>query len=59
MNKDMKIVHILKREPSPLTTRVIEAQAQENEVRVFELFKEFDPGELLAAVEEAEKVFCW
>ena len=55
----MKIVHILKREPGPLAAQVIESQTRENEVRVFELFKGFDPHQVLAAVEEADKVFCW
>ncbi|MDA8387798.1 MAG: hypothetical protein M0Z58_03905 [Nitrospiraceae bacterium] len=55
----MKIVHVLKREPGPFAERVIEAQARGNEVRVFELFRGFDPHELLLALEEADKVFCW
>ena len=55
----MKIVHILKREAGPFARRVIEAHQGANEVKVFELFRGFDPEELLLALEEAEKVFCW
>ena len=55
----MKIVHILKKEPREFDKRIIEAQKKDNDVRVFQLFREFDPDELLKAVEEAEKVFCW
>ena len=59
----MKIVHILKKEPGAFDKRIIEAQKnmKDTEIKVFELFKEenFDPDELLKAVEEAEKVFCW
>ncbi len=55
----MKIVHILKKEPGAFDKKVIETHKKDNEVIVFELFREFDPDALLKAVEEAEKVFCW
>ncbi len=55
----MKIVHILKKEPDAFDRRIIEAHKKDNEVTVFELFREFDADKLLQAVQEAEKVFCW
>ncbi len=59
MPTSMIIVHILKTEPGEFVRKVIEAHVKENEVRVFELFRGFDPDELLRAVEAAGKVFCW
>lgn len=55
----MKIIHVLKTEPKEFVRKVIESHAGAHEVRVFELYRGFDPDELLREIEKAEKVFCW
>jgi len=55
----MKIVHILKKKPDPLTNKIIYEQMKGHEVTLIDLAAGFSAEELLRSVEEADKVFCW
>lgn len=56
----MKILHMLKDGPSALSTKVIEAQAKDNQVKVIDLAKKDVPyGALVDEIFSNDKVVCW
>ncbi len=57
----MKILHILKREPSETERKIIDIHSKSNEITVFKLYSNdaFSYDDLLKKVAEHDKVFCW
>lgn len=56
----MKILHILKDGPSTLSSKVAEAQAKDNEVKVIDLSKkEASYDTVVDAIFANDKVICW
>ncbi|MCL4428877.1 MAG: hypothetical protein M1276_07835 [Deltaproteobacteria bacterium] len=57
----MKILHILKREPSETERTIIDIHSKSNEITVFKLYSDdaFSYDDLLKKVAEHDKVFCW
>ncbi len=55
----MKILEILRSEPSDVVKKIIEIHKQEHDVEVFELYKNKDYSTLVDKIFEADKVISW
>ncbi len=57
----MKILHILKREPSDTEKKIIDVHSKSNKVSIVRLYEEggFTYDDLIKKIGESEKVFCW
>lgn len=56
----MKILHILRKEPSEAIKKIIELQKNGNEVKVVELYKGMvNHRELLNLIFECDRVISW
>ncbi len=56
----MKILHILNDGPSDLSTRIIDVQSKENEVKVIELSKKgISYEDIIDEIFSHDKVVCW
>lgn len=56
----MKILHILRKEPSETVKKIIELQKNGNDVRVVELYKDrVNYSELLNLIFECDRVISW
>lgn len=55
----MKILYILKREPSESVRKIIEVQSSENEVKVLRLHESMDYKELVEDIFGSDRVICW
>jgi hypothetical protein len=56
----MKVLHILKQEPSDTIKKIIETHSKENEVKIVELYKgEPNYKELVDLIFNYDKVICW
>ncbi len=55
----MKILYVLKREPSESVRKIIEVQSRGNEVKVLKLGEVADYKNLVEDVFGSDKVICW
>ncbi len=55
----MKILYILKKEPSESVRKIIEAQSSGNEVGVLKLSKGMDYKKLVEDIFSFDRVICW
>ncbi len=55
----MKVLEVLRSEPSDLVKKIISIHEKEADVEVFELYKNKDYSQLVDKIFEADKVICW
>lgn len=55
----MKILHILKSEPEESIKKIVDIQRMDNEVYIFELFKNRDHELLVRLIENCDKIMSW
>ncbi len=55
----MKVLEILRSEPSDRVKEIIEVHKKETDVEVFELYRNKDYSTLVDKIFEADKVICW
>ncbi len=55
----MKVLEILRSEPSDRVKEIIEVHKKEADVEIFELYKNKDYAQLVDKIFEADKVISW
>jgi Mg/Co/Ni transporter MgtE len=56
---EMKVLEILRSEPSERVKEIIEVHKKEADVEIFELYKNKDYAQLVDKIFEADKVISW
>lgn len=55
----MKILYVLKNDPDPTVTSLMEAQRKEHQVQAYDLSKEKDYGRLVDLLFQHDRVVSW